>query len=188
MNSGNPADRYGSWSIGMHWLMVLLLIAVYACINLREIYPKGSDPREALKAWHFMLGLSIFVLVFARLAIRAAGPTLPVRPEVRPWQSRAAGLVHVSLYVFMVVMPLLGWSILSAAGKPIPFFGFELPALLGRNDALAAQWKELHETIGTAGYYLIALHAGAALVHHYILRDNTLARMWPRIGKGNNPS
>ncbi|MEO8857686.1 MAG: cytochrome b/b6 domain-containing protein, partial [Burkholderiaceae bacterium] len=39
--------------------------------------------------------------------------------------------------------------------------------------------KDIHETIGTIGYYLIGLHAAAALFHHYVLRDNTLARMLP---------
>jgi len=53
MGLRNTADRYGSLSIGIHWLMLLLFIAVYAFIELREIYPKGSDPREAMKAWHF---------------------------------------------------------------------------------------------------------------------------------------
>lgn len=64
----NTTDRYGSLSIAMHWLMLALLVAVYACIELREFYPKGSDPREALKQWHFMLGLAVFVLVWLRLS------------------------------------------------------------------------------------------------------------------------
>ena len=31
----------------------------------------------------------------------------------------------------------------------------------------------------TAGYFLIGLHAAAALYHHYIRRDDTLKRMLP---------
>ena len=73
MNLKNTTDRYGSLSIGMHWLMLLLLIGVYACINLREAFPRGSDLREGLKMWHFMLGLAVFALVFVRLAIRLSG-------------------------------------------------------------------------------------------------------------------
>ena len=70
MGLRNTADRYGSISIGIHWLMLLLFVAVYAFIELREIYPKGGDPREALKAWHFMFGMLVFVLVWPRLAAR----------------------------------------------------------------------------------------------------------------------
>jgi cytochrome b561 len=77
-------------------------------------------------------------------------------------------------------MPLTGWLMLSAAGKPIPFFGLELPALIGENKALAKQIKEVHEFVGTTGYYLIGLHAAVALFHHYLRHDNTLTRMLPR--------
>ncbi|MDP1912732.1 hypothetical protein [Brevundimonas sp.] len=44
--------------IALHWLMLLLLAVVHACIELREHYPRGGDIREGLKTWHFMLGLS----------------------------------------------------------------------------------------------------------------------------------
>jgi cytochrome b561 len=70
--------------------------------------------------------------------------------------------------------------LLSAAGKPIPFFGLDLPALISENKDLARTLKELHETCGTIGYFLIGLHAVAALFHHYIVRDNTLLRMLPK--------
>jgi cytochrome b561 len=74
----------------------------------------------------------------------------------------------------------LGWLVLSAAGKPIPFFGLELPALIAPNEELAKELKELHETVGTLGYWLIGLHAVAALFHHYVLKDNTLLSMLPK--------
>jgi cytochrome b561 len=179
MSWKNTTERYGSVSIGLHWLMLVLLIAVYACINLIDLYPKGSDPREALKTWHFMLGLTVLLLVVVRLLIRWSGPTPLVVPEMPTWQKRLAGLIHAALYVFMIGMPILGWLVLSASGKPIPFFGIQLPALLAQNKDLASQLKEVHETIGTVGYFLVGAHALAALFHHYVTRDNTLVRMLP---------
>ena len=179
MNWKNTASRYGSLSIGIHWLLLLLFIAVYGCIELRSFYPKGSDLREALKTWHFMFGMLVFVLVWLRLAARLAGPAPGIKPEPASWQQLSAKLMHLALYALMIVMPLSGWLLLSATGKPIPFFGLELPALIGANKGLASQIKEIHEFLGTAGYYLIGLHAAAALYHHYIMRDNTLTRMLP---------
>lgn len=179
MNMKNTVDRFGSLSIAMHWLMLLLLVAVYATIELRGFYPKGSDLREGMKQWHFMLGLTVFVLIWLRLALRFWGPTPRIQPPVGIWQHRAAILMHVALYLFMVVMPLLGWLVLSAKGRVIPFFGLELPALIGPDKGLADSLEEIHETIGTVGYYLVGLHAAAALLHHYILHDNTLLRMLP---------
>lgn len=179
----NSTERYGSVSIALHWLMLVLMVAVYATIELREFYPKGSDPREAMKAWHFMLGLSIFGLVWLRLLMRAIAPTPRIVPEQKPLEALLAKLMHWVLYAFMIGMPLVGWLLLSADGKPIPFFGLQLPPLIGESEALADQLKELHETVGEIGYFLIGLHAAAALMHHYIKRDNTLLMMLPERAK-----
>ena len=175
----NTEIRYGSLAIGLHWLIFLLFIGVYGTIELRELFEKGSDPREALKTWHFMLGMLVFVLVWLRIAARLSGPTPTIQPAPPRFQELAAKLLHLALYLLMIGMPLTGWLLLSASGKPVPFFGLELPALIGVNKDLAGQIKELHETLGTAGYFLIGLHAAAALYHHYIVRDNTMTRMLP---------
>jgi cytochrome b561 len=44
------SDRYGRLSIVIHWSTLAILVAVYACIELREMYPRGSEIREALKS------------------------------------------------------------------------------------------------------------------------------------------
>lgn len=180
MSVRSNTERYGSLSMGLHWLMLILLAAVYACIELREFYPKGSDPREALKTWHFMLGLSVFILAVFRLLVRMIGPAAPpIQPPPSPWQQRSAHTVHAALYALMIGMPIAGWLILSAAGKPIPFFGWQLPALIGQSKSVGGVIQEIHETGGTIGYFLIGFHAAAALFHHYFLRDDTLVRMLP---------
>lgn len=172
-------QRYHTASIALHWLMLALLIGVYACIELRVLYPNGSDPREALKTWHFMLGLSVLVLVIVRIGLRLLLPAPPITPALPAWQTVLSKLVHLALYALMLGMPMAGWLMLSAAGKPIPFFGLELPALIGKNFDLAGQIKDAHVLAGQTGYALIALHAAASLYHHYIRHDNTLTRMLP---------
>lgn len=180
----NTTERYGSLSIGLHWMMLLLLVGVYTCVNLHEFFPKGSDLRKLLMTWHFMLGLSVLVLVFLRLAIQIGSVIPRIAPEPPQWQNLSAGLMHVALYALMIGLPLSGWLILSAAGKTIPFFGLELPALISESKSLAKPIKEIHETVGTLGYFLVGLHAAAALVHHYLIKDNTLRRMLPLHKRG----
>lgn len=179
MSWKNTAERYGTASMRLHWLMFAFIAAGYAFIELRELFPKGSEPRDAMKALHFMLGLSVLLLVIPRLIIRAFGTTPHIVPEPAAWQHTLAKLAHLALYVFMLTMPILGWLLLSAAGKPIPFFGLHLPALVSENKDLAEWLKEIHETIGEIGYYLIGLHVLAALFHHFFQHDNTLMRMLP---------
>ncbi len=171
--------RYAPISIALHWFMLLLLAATYACIELRELFPRGSDPRELIKTWHFMLGLSVFLLVWVRLLARWRHPAPPIIPTPSRWQQRLAAAMHMALYGLMLGMPIGGWLILSAEGKPVPFFGLTLPPLMGPDADTAELIEELHETFGVIGYWLIGLHAAAGLVHHYLLRDNTLERMRP---------
>ncbi|MEZ5461993.1 cytochrome b [Dokdonella sp.] len=179
MNWKNTQERYGKLSIAMHWLMLALLIAVYTCILLREEFPRGSELRNDLKTWHFMLGLSVLGLLVFRLIIRFTGPTPAIQPPVGAWQHRMAAAMHGVLYLFLFAMPVLGWLILSMEGKQIPFFGLELPPLWDQNKDLAHEIEDIHELIGEIGYYLIGAHAAAALFHHYFIRDNTLLRMLP---------
>lgn len=180
MRRNQRSDRYHGLSIGVHWLTAVLLVAVYALIELRGIYPKGTAAHDLMKTWHFMLGLTVFGIVFLRLALRLMFPAPPIQPPLPVWQHCLAALMHLLLYGFLLAMPVLGWLTLSAQGKVIPFFGLELPALIGADKALGHSLEEIHETIGTLGYYLIGLHTAAALFHHYVTRDDTLRRMLPR--------
>ena len=179
MAANLATNRYGRPLIALHWLTLVLLIAVYASMELRGYFERGSAVREGMKHWHFMLGLSVLALVWIRLAARWFGITPAPDLRLPIWQRRLASSVHVLLYVLMIAMPILGWLLLSAEGKSIPFFGLELPALVATDPALAERFEELHELLGTTGYFLIGGHAAAALVHHFLLRDATFRRMLP---------
>ena len=128
MNWKNSAARYGSVSIGLHWLTLALLIGVYACINLTELYAKGSPPREALKDWHFMLGLMVLMLVALRLLNRFVGGNPATLPPLPLWQQRLASATHVALYMLMIVMPVLGWLTLSSPFRKFAHVFFKRPA------------------------------------------------------------
>lgn len=176
----NTETRFGIPTIALHWLMLALIAAAYATIELRELWPKGTPMREGLKSLHFTIGLSVLVLVVARIAARiASGPAPAIRPDPSPLQHKLSAAVHGLLYLFMIGMPVAGWVILSAGGKPITFLGLALPPLVAESKALAKSVKEVHEIVGNAGYFVIGLHALAALAHHYGTRDNTLMRMLP---------
>lgn len=166
-------------TIALHWLVVLLVIAVYVSMEFRGYFPKGSDMRNNMKMMHFIFGLSIFSLVWVRLLARYLWSTPDIVPAPPQWQQRSAKTAHALLYVFMIAMPLLGWLILSGEGKSVLLFGMQLPLLMEPDKAFAHDMEELHEWGGTLGYALIGLHALAGLVHHYVMKDNTLRRMLP---------
>ncbi|MGP1630131.1 MAG: cytochrome b [Giesbergeria sp.] len=181
MNTHTVNAHYSRCSIALHWLMAVLLVATASVIELKGIYPKGSAGRDLLKSVHFMLGLSVFGLVWLRLLARARGNTPAITPPPPAWQAMLGLLVHLGLYVLMIGLPLLGWLALSANGAPVTLpGGLALPLLPIAESKETARWiKDLHETGATVGYVLVGLHAAAALVHHYLQRDNTLLRMLP---------
>jgi len=179
MNQNDKTSRYGSLLISLHWLMLLLIVAVYASIELRVLYPRGSAIREGMKTLHFTLGLAIFLLVWLRLYARLKSPSPAIVPPPPRWQLVIAHTMEFAIYVLMISMPLLGWLSLNAGGDPVSLFGLPLPQLIGANEQLAGQLEEWHETIGNVGYALIGAHTLAALSHHYLQRDNTLRRMLP---------
>ncbi|WP_295479607.1 cytochrome b [uncultured Pseudomonas sp.] len=183
MTRETTVQRYGNLSIALHWLMLALFAGVYACIQIKGLLPRGSNARSLFLGLHGALGLSIFVLVWLRLLGRLA-PRPPITPRPAQWQERLSHLVHLALYGLMITTPVLAWLMLAAGGKPFPYFGFSVWAPIEISPEWAKQLKESHEFIGNAGYWLIALHAAAGLFHHYWIKDDTLARMLPRSGKG----
>ena len=151
MSLTNSSTKYGAISIGLHWFMFLLLVTVYASIELRELYPKGSDIREMFKTWHFMLGLTVFSLVWFRLIARLLQVTPSIKPAIIKWQYSLAKTTHFCLYLLMIGMPIGGWLILSAEGKNVPFYGLLLPALIADNKETAELIEDIHKTVGLVG-------------------------------------
>lgn len=179
MTPSDTTFRYARPLVALHWLMFALFIVVYAAMELRVLFDKGMPAREYFKSLHGMFGLCILALVFLRLLAKRWSPHPPPTdgPGIRLLLQRASRIGHLILYLFMVIMPLMGWMMLSAAGKPIPFFGLALPALIAPDAALAKQIKSVHTLVGNIGYGLIGLHVLAALFHQLVLKDHLMQRL-----------
>lgn len=163
-------------TIALHWLVFGLLVAVFASIELRVLFEKGTASRDFMKSLHFTMGMVVLALALWRVVNRWLAPK-PVPASGHAWTHRLAAIAHWALYAVMLGMPLLGWLSLSAAGKPIMLLGLEWPALIAPDKDLAKSLKNLHETIGVASYWLIGLHITAALGHQWVLKDGLLDRM-----------
>jgi cytochrome b561 len=177
------APRYPAAMIRLHWLTFLLVVLAYIFMEFREIFPRGSDGRNFMKAAHYSVGLTILGLTLARLVLKATGNPAPaITPSPAAWQAMGAKIGHVLIYVFLLVMPIIGWAALSADGHAVIFYGLEIPGLLGPDKILSGELEEVHETIGKIGYVLLGGHALMAILHHTVVKDTTLIRMMPRRG------
>lgn len=173
----NTQDTYGSVAKWMHWIIGILIIGMLALGIYMEDLP--TNPlKHKLYGWHKQIGILILMLVSLRLVWRMlnVNPNLP--PHMAAWEKFASKAVHYLLYILMFAMPLTGWIMSSAAGFPASFFGlFVMPDLVAPNEGLAEFLGETHEVLGYALIVLILGHAGAAIKHHFIDKDDVLRRM-----------
>ena len=178
MATAIPA-RYSPTLRRLHWLMAVLILAAYLLIEQRGLFPRGSGGRFAMMQGHFWAGIAIFVLAWWRLVARRRDGAPAVTPPLDRWSALGAKAIHVALYAFFIVMPLLGMATAWTDGKAVmlPFTDIALPALLAEDKDLAHQLEDLHGSIGEAFYWVIGLHVLAALYHHWVRRDDTLRRM-----------
>lgn len=170
------SDTYKRHFIILHWLMFLLIVAAYMTIEFRGIFEKGTPERDLIKAVHYVLGLSVFLLLIARLSSKLLFKQ-PSTRVLNKFQVIISRVVFTCLYLFMGLMPILGWLLVSAEGHQVQLFNLTLPALISEDHELAKQIEEVHETIGSIGYALIGLHIIAGLAHHFLFKDDTLKRM-----------
>ncbi len=184
----NSEDRWGTTARLLHWSIALLIIGLVAVGLLMQELP-NSLFKLKVYAWHKSFGITVLLLVVIRLGWRLVD-SRPAYPASLPrWQKRLSSLAHGLMYLLMIGMPLSGWLYNSAANFPLRWFGLlSLPALAGPDPELKQLARALHEY----GFYvlgaLFTVHVGAALHHHFIKRDATLARMLPGLRKPEDPS
>jgi cytochrome b561 len=129
---------------------------------------------------HKEIGMLVLALAAARLAWRELN-SLPRLAETLPeWQKVTAVFVHLCFYALMILLPLTGWLMSSAAAISVSFLNlFTLPDLVPHDEVLFQWLRQVHDELGYAMTVLIGLHAGAALQHHFLLHDDTLRKMLP---------
>jgi cytochrome b561 len=130
--------------------------------------------------WHKWVGLAVLLLTAARLLWRWRHPP-PLLPDtVVAWQARLAPVAHWALLVLLLAMPFSGWTMSSAAGVSVVWFGVvALPDLVPRDPALFEALRTTHYLLSRLLIAMLILHV-AAVVHHDVLRrDGVFRRMWP---------
>lgn len=183
MTLRNNAYAWGSLSIGLHWLTLIMILSLAAVGMNMDDLPNGPQKIQVY-ALHKSVGLTVLALTLIRLSWRFCSVTPEPIAGTPKWQEWTAKLVHGVLYALLLAMPISGWLYNSAAGFPLKYFGlFSLPKLSAYNPELKALAGEAHGTFFYTLALLMLLHAGAALKHHYLDKDNTLTRMLPWLAK-----
>lgn len=178
----NTPEQWGKIAKTLHWSVAfVILVTLGIGLVMGEIH---GPERGTYYLFHKSFGLLALLLVLCRIVWRATNkPPLPMPGQPR-WQILAAELVHWALYALMLAVPVLGYLVQSYSGRPMNWFGVEalpVPNLIAADQVQREAFGEIHETVAWGLVVVIAAHVGAALYHHFIRKDGTLARMTPFI-------
>ncbi|MFN0113628.1 MAG: cytochrome b [Paracoccaceae bacterium] len=154
------ANGYSAAQIALHWVVAVLVAANYFLGDgmeraLKQRIEQGAEPgtRAGLHVW---IGVAVLVLVLVRIAVRFRSGA-PGVPDGTPGAMRtAARLGHLALYALMIGVPL--------GGAAAWFGGFRSVG-------------EVHALGGNLLMLVAGLHALAALVHQFVLKDGLLMPM-----------
>ena len=173
----HSSPRYFSTPARMlHWLMAPLILAMLF-IGIFMVTTVSSW-HQTLLMIHRPLGIAIFVLVVIRMLVRLTSRT-PQLPDGMPsWQKGMAHASHMVFYVLLLVMPLIGWGMLSAGGYPIFILDhLALPAILPESVRLYSALRSLHTYCAILLLLTFCGHFSAALFHGLIRRDGVFSSM-----------
>ena len=178
---GPQRDHYSPMQKALHWTTALLIaVMVPVGITMAEVLEPGTPLTNALYELHKSLGLTVFGLALLRVVVRWRRGAPPLVPGLPPWQRAAARGSHLALYILIVLVPLSGWAATSMCCAPVNLF-WTVPLTLpieGDMDSAKPVFR-LHYALAFTLTAVVFVHAAAALHHHVVRRDRTLARMWP---------
>jgi cytochrome b561 len=174
------SGRFDRVSIALHWLTVLLIIAQFTSAWLLEAVNAETGLATSILEAHRTAGILTWIVGLARLVWRHRFAYLPPFPLSMPkLQQSIAKANEYALYVLLMVQPITGLGRVLLRGQPFDFLIWQVPVLFEHNQEIRSLFVEAHEFGAKALLALIALHAGAALFHRLILRDDVLQRMMP---------
>jgi cytochrome b561 len=163
----------------LHWLTALAVLGLL-CLGLwMTDLPLGLTKLYAYN-WHKWIGLGVLLLTVGRLLWRWRHPPPPLPDSVVRWQAMLAPIAHWALLALLLAMPISGWTMSSAAGVSVVWFGYiPLPDLVPRDPGLFEALRTTHYVLSRLLIAMLVLHI-AAVVHHDLLRrDGVFRRMWP---------
>lgn len=171
--------RYDRVTLCLHWLTAALVVEQWVGAHLIDDFANGA-PRVAARSVHISLGLTLGIILIARILWRATRGR-KLAPADQGFLQFVAAATHWVLYALLVAIIPIGMFLVFVRGDS--YFGlFSVPAFDAGNKVLRHNVAELHGLLANAILILAGLHAAAAFFHHYVWHDNVLRRMMP--GRG----
>lgn len=176
MQDHSPQPRYDLATRLLHWLIALLLVAVFA-LGLWLASLGLFDSRQAAAGmWHKSLGALTGILMLLRLLWRWRKPRLPAVGSLL--EQLLARLVQSGLYLLVFLAIGSGYLLATGSGRALEWFGvLKIPALLALDAGVLDQVRQIHEVAAWLLVVLTVLHVLAAFKHQLLGPEPVLRRM-----------
>lgn len=177
----NSDKNYGAFSKAIHWITAAIIL----CLIVEGIYmaglPDEAEGRMVFYNLHKSLGVLTILLLVVRFAWLKKSPAPELPAAFGNGERKLMVGARSVLYILMLLIPLSGYVMSTAAGYPVPFFGlFNMPALFGKNEALAGFAHEAHWIMGYTILAVVILHVAGVVKHRLADKGgetDVLARM-----------
>lgn len=186
MQLRNTTQRFGIVSMVLHWSVAIVVYGMFA-LGLWMVTLSYYDGwYHQAPEIHKSIGILLMMGLVIRLIWRAVSPPPPPLKSYSRMTKITAVVAHALLYLILFAILISGYLISTADGKPISVFGwFDVPATLSDAGVQADLAGQVHLWLAWSVVILSALHALAAIKHHFIDKDDTLRRM---LGKSSSQS
>lgn len=183
----NTQSSYGSVARFLHWLMALWILTAYLVITWLT-WDHVAGPIENLN-YHKVVGFTILVPLAVRVVWRFMNPPPPLPAHMPRWQVRASHFSHFLLYFLLLAMPITGYlgnfgGVDYGFFQVTPFWRTDLANWIFTTFSIdPQQWDYFFDSFHyrVVGPWIfpavVLLHAGAALYHHFVQKDDVLRRM-----------
>jgi cytochrome b561 len=177
MNMATERRQFAALSRLLHWTMAAMVLTML-CIGVAMVASLADY--HVLVSIHRPLGIAILILVVVRFVNRQLTSLPPFPATMSRMERRAATASELTMYGLMLVLPLVGWGMLSAARYPIVLYGsWHLPFILPHDLMLYSVLRKAHTILAYLFFLTFLAHFGAILFHTLIVRDGILKRMVP---------
>src|SRR5207302_2367082 len=128
--------QFTAFSRLLHWTMAAMVLTM---LGIGVAMVASLANYHMLVSIHRPLGVAILILVVVRFVNRLMNPPPPLPATMSRAERLAATASELAMYGLMLVLPLVGWGMLSAARYPIVLHGsLHLPFILPYNAMLYA--------------------------------------------------
>ncbi|WP_370978457.1 cytochrome b [Agaribacterium sp. ZY112] len=176
MKTWIPVKEFSATNRVVHHLSAFMFIGAL----LLMAYDKYFGSSDAMKL-HQSFGMVVFFLYFGRIVLMAWFG----KPEALGTQLEKfmAHMAHLALYGILLLMPLTGLLVNVTRALDTSVFGlFTIPGFEERNMQMYLMMLDVHSFLEYVCYLLLLAHVGASMFHHFILKDDTMRRMWGKTG------